>query len=87
MNPPRGGFRPGSSRGEAERPVVRYPHHGFGEGRLVSPVMLQGLHARPEPLAKVHLTGLSEVGLEVEPGIYPNEVSSVSLLSFSPFSP
>jgi len=51
---------------------------------LSSPVMLQGLHVRPEPLAKVHRTGLSEVGLEAEPGIYPNEFSSVSLLSFLP---
>jgi len=33
---------------------------------VVSPVMLEGVHVRLEPLAKVHLAGLAEVGLDEE---------------------
>ena len=33
---------------------------------IVTPVMLEGRHARLEPLAKEHLAGLEEVGLEEE---------------------
>ena len=33
---------------------------------VVSPVTLEGAHVRLEPLAKAHLTGLAEVGLEEE---------------------
>ncbi len=32
----------------------------------VSPVMLEGVHVRLEPLAKAHLAGLAEVGLDQE---------------------
>jgi RimJ/RimL family protein N-acetyltransferase len=33
---------------------------------VVSPVVLEGAHVRLEPLAKTHLTGLAEVGLDEE---------------------
>jgi len=33
---------------------------------VVSPVMLEGIHVRLEPLAKAHLAGLAEVGLDEE---------------------
>jgi len=33
---------------------------------VVSPVKLQGMHVRLEPLAKVHLAGLAEIGLDEE---------------------
>src|SRR6266403_1985088 len=33
---------------------------------VVSPAVLEGVHVRLEPLAKVHLTGLVEVGLDEE---------------------
>jgi RimJ/RimL family protein N-acetyltransferase len=33
---------------------------------VVSPVMLEGVHVRLEPLARVHLAGLAEVGLDEE---------------------
>jgi len=33
---------------------------------VVSPVMLEGVHVRLEPLAKAHLAGLAEVGLDEE---------------------
>src|SRR6266478_8829105 len=33
---------------------------------VVSPVTLEGAHVRLEPLAKSHLAGLAEVGLEEE---------------------
>src|SRR5229473_818689 len=33
---------------------------------VVSPVMLEGIHVRLEPLTKAHLAGLAEVGLDEE---------------------
>src|SRR3981189_937383 len=33
---------------------------------IVTPVMLEGVHVRLEPLAKAHLAGLAEVGLDEE---------------------
>src|SRR6202521_3755248 len=33
---------------------------------VVSPVMLEGVHVRLEPLAKAHLAGLAEAGLDEE---------------------
>jgi len=33
---------------------------------VVSPVMLEGVHIRLEPLSKAHLAGLAEVGLDKE---------------------
>src|SRR6266849_5214648 len=33
---------------------------------VVAPVLLEGVHVRLEPLAKAHLTGLAEVGLDEE---------------------
>src|SRR5258708_35012093 len=38
----------------------------MAKGMVVSPVMLEGIHVRLEPLAKAHLAGLAEVGLDEE---------------------